>query len=144
MIPVALYELSRWSPTGPEAGGQEGERVRTSCLIKVLLQLHPRGSLLSPIPPAVTAVSLTGHWGLTFLAVSIISVGLPCLSPVRSRRPRSTSCHCPGDLRAWYRDGSRTSLTGVNSLALHPSHMWLWFLQITGALPLSFPDIVWS
>ena len=28
--------------SGPGAGGQEGERVRTSCLIKVLLQLHSR------------------------------------------------------------------------------------------------------
>lgn len=33
--------------------------------------------MLSQTPPAVTAVSLTRHWGLMFLAVSIISVGLP-------------------------------------------------------------------
>ena len=44
---VALNELSRWSSTGPGAGGQEGERVRTSCLVKVLLQLHPQGGLCS-------------------------------------------------------------------------------------------------
>ena len=44
---VALNELSRWSSTGPGAGGLEGERVRTSCLVKVLLQLHPQGGLCS-------------------------------------------------------------------------------------------------
>lgn len=67
----------RWSGRG---------RVRTFPSEKCLLHLK---SLLGWTPSVVTTVTATWHWGSMFLAISIISLELPCLS----RKTKETLVH---------------------------------------------------